>query len=298
MKLEPLIQPLYARARAFHSDPAWASPRVQARLARTRTPAEKTLADLLDAAKAGFVDDLSAVIPLMKQEEDDGFWGRASLLLSSAAPSDVLRLLVHSFTEEMIDRKDPVIQGFIAETLLNSGLLWTVPVALRIMRAQVDRARMFSIPSRLSSLLEPQPGAVFFGPEEIPEDKDLPDWIDQPFTYDDESFEAIVNGLYQRKLEEMGGDPETALLLGARIDIAAMVPDLIMTIGRVEDDDLVARKRVILEGQTGVDLSAFYADDLVLDRMAAMAALEALHDTVDLDSFTPGRRYFFRRMLG
>jgi len=297
MKRRPLIRPLYSRAKAFHYDPAWLEPRRRQEIERRQTPDELHLLELMEAAKAGYPDQLSAVIPMLHRNEDDSFWGRASLLLSYAAPTSVLHEFANSFADKILVEKDDIVQGFVAETLLNSCLLWSVPTALKIMRAQVNRTRMFSIPSRISSLLEAAPGEIFFGPEEIPEDKDLPDWFPQPVTYDDDSYERLVNAAYMQRLDEADGDSAIAVLLGAKIDVAAIVQDLIMSIGRAADDDILTRKRMIVEAQTGADLSAFYADNLVLDKMAAMVALEELYDKVDLDVFRPGKRYFFGRLL-
>jgi hypothetical protein len=294
---KPIVRPLFSRGKAFHYDPAWLEPRRRADIERTQRPGELALLDLMEAAKSGYPEQLSEVILLLKQYEDDSFWGRASLLLSYAAPSLVLQELVERFHDEIHIQKDVVIQCFIAETLLNSGMLWTVPAAVAIMKSQVDRERVFSIPSRLSSILEAKPGDVFFGPEEVLEPSDLPEWLDRPFHHDDVGYENIVREVYDARLAEVGGNAAKALFLGRSIDLRQLAYDLLMNIGRVEDNDEVARIRTILEAQTGIDLSAFFREDLVLDRYGAMQALERMFDTVDFDRFVSGQRYFFGRAL-
>lgn len=297
MKLNPLIRPLYARAKAFHSDPSWAEPRIRARLAQFETPQERRLVELMEAAKLGHVDQLAEVIGLMQQQQDDSFWARASLLLSYAAPSSVLRALPAAFAADIRDRKDPVVQCFVAETLLNSGLLWTVPEALSIMLLQVDRSGMFPIPTRLSLLLEPAPGEVSLGPNEIPEPGPWPDWYTPEFTHDDASYERLVLEVYRARLNDVGGDDGAALFQGKPIEIKRIAHDLLMTLGRIEDGEVVSRLRMILEARTGVDMSGFFREDLVLDRPGAMQAVERLFDTVDLGGFRIGARSFFGRLL-
>ena len=295
MAMRPLVRPLYLRGTAFHDHPASRDPRVRARLDREEHDGERKLSGLLAAARDGHFRELSALIPLLHEFEDDSFWGRASLLLSYAAPSTVLREFLRSFSSEIFVEKDVVRQCFVEETLLNSGLLWTATEALGILAAQDDRETAFSLPFRLSLLLEEEPGPIFDGPGEIPEPGPWPDWYDVPLTYDDAGYVQTVRALYAERLDEVGGNENAALFLGKPIDIEAMARDLLMNVGRVNDDEQLDRRRAILEAQTGVDLSGMFRENLALDRTSAAAALEEIFHAVELREFRPGRRYFFGR---
>lgn len=254
--------------------------------------------ELLMAAREGDFAGLSEVIQHMKQNDDDLHWGEASFLLSYAAPSSVLHELVYSFSKEIFVDKDFVIQSWIAETLLNSGLLWTVPEALRILTAQTERDSVFSIPARLSFLLETKPGEVFAGPERVTVDGPWPDWYDDaPFVFVDEPYLRLVLQAYEQHLAAAARwAGETVFLLGEPVDIQKLALSTLMTVGKSGDTEELSMVRTVLEAQTGFDLSGFYRNG-ILDRMGAIAALEALFDSVNFEAFAPGRRYFFGRPL-
>lgn len=289
-----IIRPLFTRAHAFHEDPAWDQAAVRARKAQEHA-GERMLTVLLDAARAGEVARTAEIIPFMHRFDDDSFWGRASVLLSYAAPGHVLKELLDSFSEEIFVKRDVVVQCFVAETLLNSGLLWTVPDALRIMLAQTDRETMFSIPMCLSTLLESSPGPVSEGPDRIVESGPWPDWFDAPFVHDDQTYAELVGNLYRERLTQSDRGGDILLFKGDPFDIPDQVSRLYDNLGRLPDDGDVTRCRTLIEAATGFDLSAFYSPELVLDRLAAAAALERLSDEIDLTAFIPGRRYFFGR---
>jgi len=288
------VRPFLSRAQLFHLEGEAESRRALPRTPHDR-PADIRIVELLFAARDGDFHALAALIPLMQQHDDDAFWGEASSLLSSAAPASVLRALVPAFASALFETRDDVVQSWIAETLLNSGLLWTVREALRIMAAQTDRTTMFAIPARLSLLLEPAPGPIFNGAQKIADSSDVHGLDDRDFTCDDAPYIDGVMRAYAAKRDAAPLGDDAALAFGVPIDIEALARDTLETIGGAADDERIATVRTILEGYTGFDLARFYDRKAILDRNGAIGALEALFDAVDLTAYPPGRRMFFGR---
>ena len=289
-------RPFLARAHAFHI------PRIEERAAKKRASSrgyrsvDDEILSILRSAQEGDFNVLARLLPIMKNYDDDLLWGEASFLLSYAAPSSVLREVLHGFSKQLFVDKDYVVQSWIAETLLNSGLLWAIPEALRILKAQEDRSKMFSIPARLSFLIEVEPGEVFFGPDEVPEPGPWPDWFDPPFTYNDSDYIEMVTAHFNRLVSNARYGADTAFLLGNEINVAEMSYYTLQTIGKSGDTEDIALIRTVLEAQTGYDLSGFYSN-LILDRNGAIGAIENLFDDVDLSKFSAGKRYFFGKLI-
>jgi hypothetical protein len=290
-------RPFLSRAQLFHLE----DPKAEQRRALPATPhdrpADIRIIDLLFAARDGDFYPLRELIPLMKQHDDDLFWGAASCLLSYGAPASILRELVQSFSAALFVEKDFVVQSWIAETLLTSGLLWTVPEALRIMAAQSDRDEMFSIPARLSFLLEPDPGRIFSGPPKVPEPGVFPDWYERDFIFDDQPYIDAVLAEYALKLDVSSHGDRSAFFFGEEVSIEAIAYSTLQTIADAGDNERTSLIRSILEAYTGFDLVNFYDRNAILDRTGASVALEALFDALDLGAFPPGRRFFFGHLV-
>ncbi|TGQ38412.1 hypothetical protein [Mesorhizobium sp. M00.F.Ca.ET.216.01.1.1] len=251
--------------------------------------------DVLIACREGRFDECSSLIPLIKRYDYGIVWGAASLLLSRAGSGKILRQLVESFAPEIFHLRDTFVQQWVSETLLSSGLSWTVPVALNIMKVQTDREKEFSIPTYLSFLLESERGLIMDGPDKIREDG-WPEWYDAPFHYDDEGYVAMVTARHTAVASTLSNPETDAIFEGSPLDFDKIAHRTLELVSERRDVEEVVIGRSMLEAATGFDLTAMYKDFL-LDPIAAGMTMEEFFDEVDLSRFVTGQRYFFGHQI-
>lgn len=239
----------------------------------------------LARAQRGDFSAVGRVVERMETSDDGSFWVDCAALLAHAAPSSVLRAL-----HLRHHAAQGPIREWVAEILLTSGLLWSVPAALRMYLDAGAKERLFSTPGNLSMLLETTPGAIFEGPKLLPRDEDDPPWYDPPPRYALADYEALVLDRH-RALSASHGQ-EVAFFEGDALALPAIAQRAWARVHRGEDVEEVARARMVLEAATGRSLAAMY-DDGLLRRDRALAALEHLIEKGELERYDPGVRYFF-----
>ncbi|WP_181197383.1 hypothetical protein [Enhygromyxa salina] len=181
------------------------------------------------------------------------------------------------------------------EILGKSNYLWTAPVIFDLYRGIEDKLKYSSACFMLSRLLEPEWGPVFEGPKEIPPQPDEPDWYIPPKEYD---FASHLEATKAKIDEVMASIPAHLCVWGGRVlELENVAREAIVHIRERREPDITYTHRMVLEAYTGCDLTGFYLDNGRHDTLAAIAMLEQLLETGNLDQYEPGVRYFFGRRV-
>ncbi|NVB36548.1 hypothetical protein G6O69_01800 [Pseudenhygromyxa sp. WMMC2535] len=282
--------------RGFH----WASPPPADVGAEHNLRSEKpepVIYAVLARARAGDFSCFHHLVRTMEAHDDAWVWGVGAELLSHAAPTSLLRSLPSTLkpVEQDFPAWADVHAQWTIEILGMSNYLWTAPVIFDLYRGIENKLKYSSACFMLSRLLEPEWGPVFFGPEELPPHPDEPDWYIPPKEYDVASY---LEGTAAKIAEVTASLPSHSCVWGGRVlaleDIAR---EAIVHIRERREPDITYTHRMLLEAYTGCDLTGFYLDNGRHDTIAAIAMLEQLLETGNLDQYEPGVRYFFGRRV-
>jgi hypothetical protein len=254
------------------------------------------LNSVLANVMVGDFTHFSKLIDLMKQFDDGAVWGCCADLYAYAAPYSALHDLIDAFQSVLFRGDDIVTQGWISETLCESGALWGVPHVLAIFRLNQSRDKYFATPTYLSRMLEEEREEIANGPPVLPRTDDLPEWFDVPPVYDDRTFEQQVMERHAALSAQVADPNRAAVWEGRPLSLVYVAEKTLARILEGEDTDDITRGRLLLEATTGQDLSDWYVDSL-LANLTAAAGAETLLESATLRAFEPGVRYFFGRRI-
>lgn len=258
---------------------------------------EPVIYAVLARAREGDFGCFQHLIRVMETHDSAWVWGVAQLLLSHAAPASLLRALPSSLQSPARDSPAwaDVHAQWTLEILGKSNHLWTAPVILELYRGIENKLEYSAACFMLSRLLEPEWGPVFDGPQEIPPDPDEPDWYTPPKEYDFATYLELA----EAKIAEVSATipPHLCVWGGRVLDLEDIAREAIVHIREPREPDITYTHRMVLEAYTGCDLTGFYADNGRLDTLAAIATLEQLLETANLEQYEPGVRYFFGRRV-
>lgn len=249
------------------------------------------LAGCVASAKAGRLQELERIPNLMRETREAAFWDAASELLGLAAPWDLQRNVLAGFLPE----KDRFGVQYYMTTMLSYGCgLWAVDPMLKLYEVADSNEARSHIAQRLSLLLEPEPGPVSDGAPTEDDYLDLPGGdVEMVLVHDYADYRATA-GLARSKLNSVLRADADAVFQGAALDVATVAA----SIRRRFHVGLKGSARNypalrILEAMTGVSARDVLLEDGTLHDLAAIALVESASDLKIVDSFKPGRRYFF-----
>jgi hypothetical protein len=159
------------------------------------------------------------------------------------------------------------------DALQARGRLGDVPLMLECFERIATIKDADIIPSQLSRLLEPEP-----------------DLISEPsdFASLDDYREAVL-ALYRKVLDEIGSE-ERFVFLGKPYGVVPMAKALL---GRLQKPHVQIFWRQRFEAPTGINCSAFYDAEKVLQPLAAAEIVEDFLESPKAAEFEDGVRYFF-----
>ena len=182
--------------------------------------------------------------------------------------------------------------NFLAIALANSCGLWAVEPLLTIHTGAVEQEPRYQIERHLSISFEEENDIIWAGAEEkkvIVESDD----IDVRTVVDFQGYAEEVRAARDEMIERLGS-MNTPVYEGRASDIAAIARRLYDRLtSRDEAKGRIYRERIIFEASTGVDCNGLFDKDNIPQYLAVAAIMETFLESDSVDSFQPGRRYFF-----
>ena len=280
---------------SFH----WASPPpadiASEKNLRSERP-ELVLYAVLARVREGDFTCFDHLLHTMEAHDDGWVWGCGQMLLSHAAPASVLRTLPTTLRTPAISNHpdDPDAHAqWLLEILSHSNYAWTVPLMFELYRGIENKLKFGAAEFMISRLIEPTPGPIMEGPHEIPPNPDDPWWYTPTVEYDIDGYVALV----EAKLAEVVPTLplERCIWRGELLDLEVLALDAIAQIRARPFLDTTYINKTLLEAYTGRSLMGFYMDNGRIDEIAAIAMLEELLESGELERYEPGGRYFFGR---
>lgn len=233
-------------------------------------------AGALERAKLGRLDGLEALVPAMRSFEDDVFWRYCAELLGDAGSTALLKRFALQFRDDLLDAARPVYQVELAHAFVQSMLLWSVPLMLKMYLDSDRREQTGVLTVFLSRLLEPELGPI--GCAVLP----------------DAEYRALVLAKYEELKHALGTD-DVAVLYGEPFTVQALAQRLHAGLSGAEiDEEKILLERHLFEAATGIDCSGFFKDG-DLQPLNAMAVVQAFLEGVADPLYTQAARCFWGR---
>jgi hypothetical protein len=249
----------------------------------------EVLAGILLSCHIGHFDPLARIPELLRQNDSFQFWKAATELLGYAGSWRLIKRFFEGYIDELDDRG---VQYFLPIALANSCGLWAVEPLLAIHAKAVEEEPRYQIQRHLSYLLETENGPIWMGADEktvVVESEDL----DVRTIVDFEGYARDVRAVRDTILQSVGS-LDTPVYEGQVLDIARTAEVLYERLTSKDDTiDRIYREEMLFEASTGVDCSAFFDKDNILQYLPAAAIMETFLESDAPARFEPGQRYFF-----
>lgn len=224
---------------------------------------------------------LMAMLPDYLDRHRNGIlWTNAALLYAFATPQPLIEAFAHRFQRDVFEARDPLVTQFVFSALLESGIPKLIQASTRVLPYLHpasdfgDIARLYAVITEPNVGFDPKASEVIaafgrFSPQEL-------------------------SGIMAERMAELVARFPGSIRIhsGRPVVIGDVLTTLADTIRSPYFFVRIHFEKVLLEAFTGFDLSSGF-HELQMRSTDFHDALSRLSDSVDLNNFKSGQRYFF-----
>lgn len=248
------------------------------------------LACVLARLQRGQLQAVDMLVDLMRHHDDAGVWNACAQLIGFAGRRQLLEVLMNEYADQLHDRG---VQIYVSTALVNGCGLWSVPHLLAMHAATIDDNARMHLEFDLSRLIEPEPGPICSGPEQIVvEDNELPPpFRETSIKLDRKGYAALVEA---RTAElGLGLNKGMAVAEGRIFELEQLARTLLRRVRTGVRTERIEWERMLFEGTTGLDCRGFFNEQYILQPLTATAIVEDFLESGEAGNYEPGVRYFF-----
>lgn len=253
----------------------------------------EVLAGILLSCQSGCFDPLDRIPELLRKQDSFMFWMCATQLLGYAGSWRLIKQFFESYTNKLDDRG---VQYFLPIVLASSCGIWAVEPLLEIHAKAVEEEPRYQIQRHLSYLLEAENELIWAGANEKSIMVDSEE-LNFRRLIDFEGYEKEVRAIRDTVLQSVGS-MNAPVYEGQELDVARLAKTLYERLAsRDNSKDRIYREKMLFEATTGINCSAFFDKDNVLQYLPATAIMEMFLESNRFNCFEPGQRYFFGHFI-